>query len=164
MCQHTMNIAALAGVLQEGGALGLNSTILFETGEETGSPGLADFCKANRAALTADALIGSDGPRLDHRRPTIFGGTRGTLNFNLKLGLREGGHHSGNWGGLLSNPGIILAHALATITHARGQIKVPAWRPKTLTNSVRAALADAHVDAGEGAAEIHPEWGDKGLS
>jgi len=162
--QHTINIAALACVLQERGALGFNSTILIETGEETGSPGLADFCKANKAALKADALIGSDGPRLDHRRPTIFGGTRGTLNFNLKLTLREGGHHSGNWGGLLANPGIILAHALATITDQRGQIKVPEWRPKTLTNSVRAALADAHVDAGEGAPEIDPEWGEKSLT
>jgi acetylornithine deacetylase/succinyl-diaminopimelate desuccinylase-like protein len=28
---------------------------------------------------------------------------------------------------------------------------VPEWRPKTLTNSVRAALADAIIDAGEGA-------------
>ena len=68
--QHTINIAALACVLEERGALGFNSTILIETGEETGSPGLADFCKANKAALKADALIGSDGPRLDHRRPT----------------------------------------------------------------------------------------------
>jgi len=103
--QHTINIAALACVLEERGSLGFNSTILIETGEETGSPGLAEFCKANKAALRADALIGSDGPRLDHRRPCIFGGTRGTMNFNLKLALREGGHHSGNWGGLLANPG-----------------------------------------------------------
>ena len=46
----------------------------------------------------------------------------------------------------------------------RGQIKVPEWRPKTLTNSVRAALADAHVDAGEGAPEIDPDWGEKSLT
>ncbi len=162
--QHTINIAALQAVLEERGALGFNSTILIETGEETGSPGLADFCKANKAALTADALIGSDGPRLDHRRPCIFGGTRGTLNFNLKLSYREGGHHSGNWGGLLANPGIVMAHALATITDARGQIKVPEWRPKTLTNSVRAALADVEIDAGEGAPRIHEDWGEKGLT
>jgi acetylornithine deacetylase/succinyl-diaminopimelate desuccinylase-like protein len=162
--QHTINIAALQAVMEERGSLGFNSTILIETGEETGSPGLADFCKANKAALKADALIGSDGPRLDHRRPTIFGGTRGTLNFNLKLTMREGGHHSGNWGGLLSNPGIILAHALATITDRRGQIKVSEWRPKTLTNSVRAALADAHIDAGEGAPAIDPNWGEEQLT
>src|SRR5215475_9562528 len=162
--QHTINIAALECVLAERGALGFNSTILIETGEETGSPGLADFCKANKDALKADALIGSDGPRLDHRRPTIFGGTRGTMNFNLKLGYREGGHHSGNWGGLLANPGIVMAHALATITDERGQIKVPEWRPKTLTNSVRAALADAHIDAGESGPAIDPDWGERSLT
>jgi len=162
--QHTINIAALACVLEERGSLGFNSTILIETGEETGSPGLADFCKANKDALKADALIGSDGPRLDHRRPCIFGGTRGTLNFNLKLSYREGGHHSGNWGGLLANPGIVMAHALATITDERGQIKVPEWRPKSLTNSVRAALADVSIDAGEGAPKIHEDWGEKSLT
>src|SRR5207244_930953 len=91
--------------------------------------------------------------------PCIFGGTSGTMNFNLKLSYREGGHHSGNWGGLLANPGIVMAHALATITDERGQIKVPEWRPKTLTNSVRAALADVTIDAGEGAPRIHEDWG-----
>jgi acetylornithine deacetylase/succinyl-diaminopimelate desuccinylase-like protein len=162
--QHTINIAALACVIAERGALGFNSTILIEMGEEAGSPGLADFCAAHKAMLAADVLIGSDGPRLDQRRPTIFGGTRGVLNFDLKLSLREGGHHSGNWGGLLANPGIILAHALATITDARGQIKVPEWRPRTLTPAVRAALAEVHVDAGEGAPEIDPDWGEAALT
>ncbi|MFY9512078.1 MAG: M20/M25/M40 family metallo-hydrolase, partial [Rubrivivax sp.] len=43
--QHSINIAALAQVLQaRGGQLGFNVTWLFETGEETGSPGLAEFC------------------------------------------------------------------------------------------------------------------------
>ena len=37
------------------------------------------------------------------------------MNFDLVVDLREGGHHSGNWGGLIANPGFILAHALASI-------------------------------------------------
>lgn len=162
--QHTINIAALACVLAERGSLGFNSTILIETGEETGSPGLADFCAAHKAMLKADVLIGSDGPRLDPGRPTIFGGTRGIVSFDLKLHLREGGHHSGNWGGLLANPGIILAHALATITDQRGQIKVPEWRPSTLTASLRAALAGLHVEAGENAPAIDHDWGEESLT
>jgi acetylornithine deacetylase/succinyl-diaminopimelate desuccinylase-like protein len=162
--QHTINIAALASVLEERGSLGFNSTILIETGEEVGSPGLAEFCAANRAALKADVLIASDGSRLDPRRATIFGGTRGVLNFDLKLVLRKSGHHSGNWGGLLANPGIILAHAIATITDARGQIKIPEWRPKTLTEPVRAALAKVQVDAGEGAPQIDADWGEESLT
>lgn len=162
--QHTINIAALQCVLAERGSMGFNSTILIETGEEVGSPGLADFCEANKHKLRADVLIGSDGPRIDRRRPTIFGGTRGGTSFALKVNCREGGCHSGNWGGLLANPGIVLAHALATITDERGQIKVPEWRPDSLTDTVRAALADVHIDAGENAAEIDPEWGERSLT
>ena len=159
--QHSINIASLAAVIAERGSLGFNSIILIETGEEVGSPGLAQFCAANKARLTADVLIASDGPRLDQHHPTIFGGTRGVLNFDLKLSLRAGAHHSGNWGGLLANPGIILAHALATITDARGQIKVPEWRPKTLTASVRQALAEVPVGAGNDAPKIDADWGER---
>ncbi len=162
--QHTINIAALQAVMEERGSLGFNSTILIETGEETGSPGLADFCRAHKDLLKADALIGSDGPRLQPHKPAIFGGTRGTLNFVLKLDMREGGHHSGNWGGLLANPGLIMAHALACIADGRGQIKVPEWRPKTLTNSVRMALAGLEIDGGPDGPQIDRDWGEESLT
>src|SRR5216110_3782127 len=162
--QHSINMAALDCVLQTRGRLGFNSVFLIETGEEIGSPGLREVCREYKDRLRADVLIASDGPRLAPERPTIFLGARGAMNFDLIVDLREGGHHSGNWGGLLANPGIILAHALATITDARGQIKVLEWRPKTLTNSVRAALADVSIDAGEGAPRIHEDWGEKGLT
>jgi acetylornithine deacetylase/succinyl-diaminopimelate desuccinylase-like protein len=110
-------------------------------------------------------LIASDGPRLAPERPTIFLGARGAMNFDLSVELREGGgHHSGNWGGLLANPGIILAHALATITSPTGAIRVREWVPMHLPNSVRAALADCTVEGGEGAPAIDPEWGEPGLS
>ena len=72
--------------------------------------------------------------------------------------MREGGHHSGNWGGLLANPGLIMAHALACIADGRGQIKVPEWRPKTLTNSVRMALAGLEIDGGPDGPQIDRDW------
>jgi acetylornithine deacetylase/succinyl-diaminopimelate desuccinylase-like protein len=65
---------------------------------------------------------------------------------------------------LLANPGIILAHALASITDARGQIKVPEWRPKSLTPSVRAALAKVPVGSGESGPKIDPDWGEETLT
>jgi acetylornithine deacetylase/succinyl-diaminopimelate desuccinylase-like protein len=80
------------------------------------------------------------------------------------VNLREGGHHSGNWGGLIANPGIVLAQALATITGPKGEIRVPEWRPTTLTPSVRAALADCEVDAGPGGPTIDADWGEPGLT
>ncbi len=113
--QHLLNLAALEQVIAaRGGRLGYNVKLLLEMGEEIGSVGLRAFCQEQRQALAADLFIASDGPRVSASRPTLFLGARGTFNFDLHLELREGGHHSGNWGGLLANPGIILAHALAS--------------------------------------------------
>jgi acetylornithine deacetylase/succinyl-diaminopimelate desuccinylase-like protein len=162
--QHTINLAAIESILQTRGRLGFNAVLLIETGEEIGSPGLREVCRQYKDRLAADVLIASDGPRLAPERPTIFLGARGALNFDLVVDLREGGHHSGNWGGLLANPGIILAHALATITTPKGAIRVREWVPTHPPNSVRAALADCPVDGGDDAPEIDPDWGEPGLS
>jgi acetylornithine deacetylase/succinyl-diaminopimelate desuccinylase-like protein len=162
--QHSINIAALATVLETRGRLGFNAVLLLETGEEVGSPGLREICRNEKARLAADVLIASDGPRLAPGRPTIFLGARGAMNFDLVVDLREGGHHSGNWGGLLANPGIILAHALASITSDKGEIRIKEWVPSHMPNSVRMALADCAVEGGEDAPEIDPDWGEPGLS
>ncbi|HYG54482.1 MAG TPA: peptidase dimerization domain-containing protein, partial [Burkholderiales bacterium] len=90
-------------------------------------------------------------------RATIFLGSRGALNFDMVVDLRPGGNHSGNWGGLLVNPGIVLAHAIASITDERGTIRIPEWRPNSLTPAVRAALKDLEVDGFE-------DWGEPDLS
>lgn len=162
--QHTINLAAVNAVLKRRGRLGFNLKVLIETGEEVGSPGLREVCAKNKDLLAADVLIASDGPRLQPQRPTIFLGSRGAYNFDLTLDLRSGGHHSGNWGGLLRNPGILLAHAIASITDPNGAIRIPEWRPDSLTPSVRAAIADLVIDGGEDGPEIDPDWGEPGLS
>ncbi|MFO1322850.1 MAG: M20 family metallopeptidase [Burkholderiales bacterium] len=161
--QHSINLAALARVLEARGRLGFNVKVLMETGEETGSPGLKAICERERAALAADVLIASDGPRLSAGRPTMFLGSRGAFNFDLTVSLRDGGHHSGNWGGLLANPGTILANAIATLVDARGRILAEALRPPAIPDSVRAALAD--IEPGEpGGPAIDAGWGEPGLT
>ncbi|MGH8704803.1 MAG: M20 family metallopeptidase [Burkholderiales bacterium] len=162
--QHSINLGAIAAAIAARGRLGFNLKVLIETGEEIGSPGLREVCAKHRAALKADVLIASDGPRLSPERPTIFLGSRGALNMDLVVDLREGAHHSGNWGGLLANPGILLAQALATVTGPRGEIKVPEWRPDTLTPAVRAALVDLEVDGGPEAPKMDSDWGEPGLT
>lgn len=161
--QHLINILALDTVLRSRGRLGFNSKILIEMSEETGSAGLAAFCDRHRDLLSADVLIASDGPRVQAEVPTLFMGARGAVNFDLRVALREGAHHSGNWGGLLADPAVILCHAIASITDARGRIAVPEWRPDSLTDAVREALRGIPVAEG---AEPHvdTEWGEPGLS
>jgi acetylornithine deacetylase/succinyl-diaminopimelate desuccinylase-like protein len=161
--QHTINLAALSRVLEARGSLGFNAKLLFEMGEEVGSPGLRAACVAHADALAADVLLASDGPRLASHRPTLFLGSRGVFNFDLDVTLREGAHHSGNWGGLLANPGTILANAIASLVDARGRILVPALRPASLPESVRRALAT--IAPGEpGGPAIEETWGEPGLT
>ncbi len=147
-----------------GGRLGFNVKWLFETGEEIGSPGLAEFCRAHAAELAADALIASDGPRWSRHQPTVFLGSRGVANFDLSLDLREGAHHSGNWGGLLRNPGTVLAHAIASLVDARGGIRVAALRPPPIPANVRAALQGLQVGGAAGDPQVDADWGEPGLS
>jgi acetylornithine deacetylase/succinyl-diaminopimelate desuccinylase-like protein len=166
--QHSINIAALAAVLAErehaGARLGFNVKVLIEMGEEVGSLGLDAFCRRHKdGLLKADVLIASDGPRIAPARPTIFLGARGGHPIDLVVELREGGHHSGNWGGLLANPGIILAHALACITDARGTILVPEWRPP-LPQSVRRSLEGLVVEGGGNGPRIDRDWGEAELT
>ncbi len=163
--QHSVNIGALASVIEARGALGFNSTILLETGEEMGSPGLRAFCAGHAdGLLAADVFVSSDGPRLAPDRPTLFLGARGVKPIDIFVELREGAHHSGNWGGLLANPAIVLAQALATVTDVRGSIRVPEWRPPPPSNSVRHALAGLEVGGGEEGPTVDAEWGEPGMT
>jgi acetylornithine deacetylase/succinyl-diaminopimelate desuccinylase-like protein len=163
--QHSINIAALAQVLQaRGGTLGFNIIWLVEMGEEAGSPGLDAFCAAQRDALRADVLIASDGPRFRSDKPTLFLGSRGVANFDLTLTLREGAHHSGNWGGLLRNPGTVLANAIACLVDGNGVIRVPGLRPPPIPDSVRAALAGLQFGGDPGDPAVDPGWGEPGLT
>ncbi|MBU6493115.1 M20 family metallopeptidase [Pandoraea sp.] len=163
--QHSINLAALRAVLDaRGGRLGFNLKVLFETGEETGSPGLHAFCASQREVLAADLLIASDGPRLGAAHPTLFLGSRGLVNFKLSLQLRDGGHHSGNWGGLLRNPGVVLANAIASMVDRHGRILVEGLRPPPLPDAVRRALAGIAVGGNPGEPEVDADYGEPGLT
>lgn len=161
--QHLINIAAMEAVLATRGSLGFNATWVIEMSEETGSAGMAAFFEAHKDTLAADVLIASDGPRLQPGTPTVFLGARGALNFRLEVTLRSGAHHSGNWGGLLADPAMILAHALANITDARGQIAIEDWRPNSLTPNISAAIRDLPLDMPDGP-KVDTQWGEATLT
>jgi acetylornithine deacetylase/succinyl-diaminopimelate desuccinylase-like protein len=162
--QHSINLSALRAVREaRGGKLGFNAKFIIETGEEIGSPDLRQVCESLRDELAADLFLASDGPRLSADRPTIFLGCRGGNRIHLDVNLRDGGHHSGNWGGVLANPATILANAIATLVDGKGRLKLEQLKPPPISNRVRAALADVKVEptADEPAS---PDWGEEGLS
>ncbi|RPI43498.1 MAG: M20 peptidase family dipeptidase [Betaproteobacteria bacterium] len=162
--QHSINMAALASVLETRGRLGFNVKVLMETSEELGSPGLRAFCERECERLRADVFIASDGPRLNANRPTLFLGSRGALNVTLKVHFRDGANHSGNWGGLLANPGIVLAHAIASIVSREGKVLARGILPPPISASVRTALADCPVEPIEGEPSVDDWWGEPGFS
>lgn len=162
--QHTINISALEQVLATRGKLGFNVKMIVEMGEEMGSPGLNAICAKLKDELKADLLIASDGPRLGAEHPTMFLGSRGLVNFKLSLNLRDGGHHSGNWGGLLRNPAVVLASAIASIVDANGKILVEGLRPKSLPDNVRRAVAGLEIGGGPNDPEIDRDYGEPGLT
>lgn len=162
--QHTINIAALEAVLAARGKLGFSGKYLFKMGEEAGSPGPRELCETHKNLLAENVLIASDGPRLNAERPTVFLGSRGGLSFDMSITGRDGGHHSGNWGGLLSDPAIQLAHAISTIVSPTGQIRIHEWVPNELPEAVRRVLADCEVDGGPDGPAIDPDWGEPRLT
>jgi acetylornithine deacetylase/succinyl-diaminopimelate desuccinylase-like protein len=164
--QHAINLTALEAVLAErGGKLGFNLKLVLETAEETGSRGLNAFVAAHKDELAADVLIGSDGPRVAPDVPTIATGTRGTFHFDLVVSLRPGGVHSGHWGGLTTDPAIVLAHALTSIMDRHGRILVRDWLcPNGVPATVRGVLDGCEVAGGGEAATIDPDWGEPGLT
>ena len=163
--QHTINFAALREVMQlRGGKLGYNVKVILEMGEEAGSPGLKEIAQQYSERLRSDLFIASDGPRVNAPTPTMFLGSRGGCNFDLRVNSREGGHHSGNWGGLLRNPGVRLANAIACLVDGKGRIRVPSLLPDGLPQSVRNALRDVEVGGGPNDPEVDVNWGEPGMT
>ncbi len=163
--QHAINLAALEAVIhQRRGKLGFSLKMIIETGEETGSAGLREVIAARRDRLRADVLLASDGPRVHSTVPTLSTGTRGTWHFDLRLDLRPGGVHSGNWGGMTTDPAIVLSHAIASLVDRHGRILVRGIVPTEVNPGVRTALAGCMLQAEGEAATINPGWGEPGLS
>ena len=163
--QHLIAIEALRAVMAErGGTLGFNAKVLVETGEEQGSPGLRDMLRQNATMLSGDVFIGLDGPRQTTFMPEMKLGARGGVAFDLLVHLRDHAHHSGHWGGVLTDPAFVLAHALASIVSREGRIQVEGWLPKEIPPSVRRAIGGLVFENIPGLPEEDAGWGEPGLT
>jgi acetylornithine deacetylase/succinyl-diaminopimelate desuccinylase-like protein len=163
--QHSINLSALRAVREaRGGRLGFNAKFIVEMGEEIGSPDLRQVCESLRDELAADLFLASDGPRLAADRPTIFLGCRGGIRIHLDVNLRDGSHHSGNWGGVLANPATMLASAIATLVDGKGRLLLDELKPPRLSNQIRATLADVRIEPTPDEPALSENWGEEGLS
>jgi len=162
--QHLIAIEALRATLAERGSLGFNVKVMIETGEEVGSPGLAEFLERHRDLCAADVFIALDGPRQTTFLPEVFLGARGAVAFDLVVDFRATEHHSGHFGGVLDDAGFVLAHALSTIVTPRGKILVEDWLPKNVPAAVTEAIDALTVEDMPNVPQGSADWGEPGLS
>ena len=116
---------------------------LLEGDEEAGSPNLARVMEENRALFAADLVVMADGPIHPSGRPTADFGLRGMVTVTLTTYGPVTPLHSGHYGNWAPNPAMQLAHLLASMKSAQGEVLVEGWEDDmvALGPDERAALA-----------------------
>jgi acetylornithine deacetylase/succinyl-diaminopimelate desuccinylase-like protein len=109
------------------GTLPCRLTIFLEGEEESGSPSMVDFLKANRAELTADLALICDTGMFQGTDPAIVTMLRGLLGEELTIRAASRDLHSGMYGGLAANPIHVLTRILAGLRDESGRVQVPGF-------------------------------------
>lgn len=102
-------------------------TIFLEGEEESGSPSLIPFMRANKAELSADLALICDTGLYEDRVPAISTQLRGLAKAEFTLHAATRDLHSGAYGGLARNPLHVMAQLLADLHDATGRVMVPGF-------------------------------------
>ena len=110
------------------GRLPCRITVLFEGEEESGSPSLIPFLRANAGELSAPeiALICDTG-LFEGRVPAIVTTLRGLLGEEVEIEGPDRDLHSGSYGGLAMNPARVLTRILGNLHDEAGRVQVPGF-------------------------------------
>lgn len=138
-------VACLAAVqaMVDSGGVPVNLRCMFEGEEEIGSPNLLKFIREQRDRLEADICLNLDASILAADQPAITYALRGLGYFEILLqGARED-LHSGRFGGVVDNPGQVMAHLLAGLKDRQGRITLPGFydRVRPISDEERVEIA-----------------------
>ncbi|WP_455466344.1 M20/M25/M40 family metallo-hydrolase [Bartonella sp. B39] len=118
-------IEACRAFKEETGQLPVKVTILCEGEEESGSPSLVPFLKANSDELKADCALVCDTSMWDADTPSVSVALRGILGEEIIITAANRDLHSGYFGGAAANPIRILAKILAGLHDENNRVTLP---------------------------------------
>lgn len=108
-------------------ALPVEIVFFFEGEEESGSPSLLPFLRANRDLLDAELAMICDTELFGDRIPAIVTSLRGLATIDVTLTGADRDLHSGNFGGPAANPVRVLSRILGGLHDADGRVTLPGF-------------------------------------
>ena len=109
------------------GDLPIKATFLIEGEEESGSPSLIPFLKANKKELSCDIAFVCDTNMWDEKTPAITTRLRGLVHEEVEVTGPKIDLHSGLYGGPAVNPIKALARMLAGLHDKNGKVQIPGF-------------------------------------
>ena len=109
------------------GTLPINATFLIEGEEESGSPSLIPFLKANKAELSCDVAFVCDTNMWDEKTPAITTRLRGLVHEEVTITSPSIDLHSGMYGGAAMNPIRALSKMVAALHDKNGRVTIPGF-------------------------------------
>ncbi|MDF0600064.1 M20/M25/M40 family metallo-hydrolase [Psychromarinibacter sp. C21-152] len=132
------------------GDLPCRITFFLEGEEESGSPSLVPFLRANREELSRpDIALICDTGMFDEQTPAIATMLRGLLGEEVTITGPDKDLHSGMYGGIAMNPVRVLAKIIAALHDDDGRITVPGFYDGVpeLPDAIRAQWEGLGFDA-----------------
>ena len=120
-------IEAMRAWIVTTGTLPIKATILIEGEEESGSPSLIPFLKANQAELSCDAAFVCDTGMWDAKTPAITTRLRGMVKDEITITGPRIDLHSGAYGGPAANPIRVLSKLLSKLHDRNGRVAIPGF-------------------------------------
>jgi len=120
-------IEAARAWIKATGSLPIRATFLIEGEEESGSPSLIPFLKANKAELSCDAAFVCDTGMWDAKTPAITTRLRGMARDEITITGPKIDLHSGMYGGPAMNPIRVLTKVIAALHDGSGKVTIPGF-------------------------------------